>query len=392
MEKNNPKRTQRARTASLVVIGSTGSIGMQTLEVVDHLLRQGYSIRVSGLAANRNPLFSEQLKTYKPAGYCFSGPLTEIPETARRFASVESMLEALRPDFAMIASSGGVSLSYALKAVETSRRVCLANKESVVLGGRLIPEKAKALGKELIPVDSEHSGLFQLLLGTDPAEIRKAYITASGGALRDWSESEKERATVDQVLRHPNWKMGAKITVDSATLMNKALEMIEAKFLFELPTEKIGVAFCRNSFIHALIEYHDGHYKMHAGVPDMRVPIGYALTYPERVPPPGAYGVQEKGARGLFEPMALKQAEPEEYPALRLARTVLDAPNALRIALNGANEAAVQLFLEKRISFGEVTRVVERAIRSQEACEVAGFSEIITLHEQIKARVLRSVA
>ena len=200
---------QREKTATCVVIGSTGSIGTQTLQVIDRLSARGYGMRVVGLAARSHPSFIQQLKTYRPAGYCFASPLTGIPETARRYSSVEEMLDALRPDMAMIASSGGISLSYALKAIETSKRLCLANKESVVLGGRLIPERAKALGKELIPVDSEHSGLFQLLLGTDRKEIRKVYITASGGALRDWDESRKENASVERVLRHPNWQMGA---------------------------------------------------------------------------------------------------------------------------------------------------------------------------------------
>lgn len=381
------QRIFRTKPATCAVIGSTGSIGTQTLEVIDHLSKQGFSIRVVGMAANNNPVFAEQLKTFRPAGYCFNGPLTEIPEAVRRFESVESMLEAERPDFTVIASSGGVSLSYALKAAETSRRICLANKESVVLGGRLIPERVKALGKELIPVDSEHSGLFQLLLGTDPSEIQMAYITASGGALRDWDVSKKEDATVEQVLRHPNWKMGAKITVDSATLMNKALEMIEAKFLFGLPTEKIGVAFCHNSFIHALIAYRDGHYKMHAGMPDMRIPIAYAFTCPERVSAPEGHDVIRDGYNGLFEPILLKPADPEAHPALRLARTVLEEPNALRIALNAANEAAVQLFLEKRVSFGEVTRIVEKAVSSQEAWEIESPSEILEFHEEIKRRV-----
>jgi len=287
----------------------------------------------------------------------------------------------------MIASSGGISLSYALKALETSKRLCLANKESVVLGGRLIPERAKALGKELIPVDSEHSGLFQLLLGTDRKEIRKVYITASGGALRDWDESRKENASVEQVLRHPNWQMGAKITVDSATLMNKALEMIEAKFLFDLPKETIAAAFCHNSFVHAVLAYWDGHFKIHAGPPDMRIPIAYSLTYPERVSVLEENGTAVEDPRSLFEPMILKPADTAVHPPLRLAQAVIDAPSSLRIALNAANEAAVLLFLQRKVTFGELTRLVERTVLSQEAYEVTELSQILELHEGIKRRV-----
>jgi len=297
------------------------------------------------------------------------------------------MLDALHPDMTMIASSGGISLSYALKALETSKRLCLANKESVVLGGRLIPERAKALGKELIPVDSEHSGLFQLLLGTDRKEIRKVYITASGGALRDWDESRKENASVEQVLRHPNWQMGAKITVDSATLMNKALEMIEAKFLFDLPKETIAAAFCHNSFVHAVLAYWDGHFKIHAGPPDMRIPIAYSLTYPERVSVLEENGTAVEDPRSLFEPMILKPADTAVHPPLRLAQAVIDAPSSLRIALNAANEAAVLLFLQRKVTFGELTRLVERTVLSQEAYEVTELSQILELHEGIKRRV-----
>jgi len=378
---------QREKTATCVVIGSTGSIGTQTLQVIDRLSARGYGMRVVGLAARSHPSFIQQLKTYRPAGYCFERPLTGIPETARRYGAVEEMLDALHPDMTMIASSGGISLSYALKALETSKRLCLANKESVVLGGRLIPERAKALGKELIPVDSEHSGLFQLLLGTDRKEIRKVYITASGGALRDWDESRKENASVEQVLRHPNWQMGAKITVDSATLMNKALEMIEAKFLFDLPKETIAAAFCHNSFVHAVLAYRDGHFKIHAGPPDMRIPIAYSLTYPERVSVLEENGTAVEDPRSLFEPMILKPADTAVHPPLRLAQAVIDAPSSLRIALNAANEAAVLLFLQRKVTFGELTRLVERTVLSQEAYEVTELSQILELHEGIKRRV-----
>ncbi|HQI99738.1 MAG TPA: 1-deoxy-D-xylulose-5-phosphate reductoisomerase, partial [Thermotogota bacterium] len=237
------------------------------------------------------------------------------------------------------------------------------------------------------PVDSEHSGLFQLLLGTDRKEIRKVYITASGGALRDWDESRKENASVEQVLRHPNWQMGAKITVDSATLMNKALEMIEAKFLFDLPKETIAAAFCHNSFVHAVLAYWDGHFKIHAGPPDMRIPIAYSLTYPERVSVLEENGTAVEDPRSLFEPMILKPADTAVHPPLRLAQAVIDAPSSLRIALNAANEAAVLLFLQRKVTFGELTRLVERTVLSQEAYEVTELSQILELHEGIKRRV-----
>jgi 1-deoxy-D-xylulose-5-phosphate reductoisomerase len=384
-------RTPEEKT--LAVIGSTGSVGIQTLDAVERLNRNGFAFRIVALAADKNPLFDSQLKKYQPEGFCFNGPTSGLPGKSIAYATVEELLEALKPDYAVIASSGGQTLAFTLKAIETSHRVCLANKESIVLGGKIVMDKAKAYETEIIPVDSEHSAVFQLLVKTRRDEIKKVILTASGGALREWSAEQKESARVDQVLKHPSWKMGPKITVDSATLVNKALEMIEAKFLFNLKPEEIDVVFCYNSYVHAIVSLTDGYHTYHAGKPDMRIPIAYSLTYPRRMSEEVVFG--DETAKpfydSFFEPIQLKKVELERYPAIRLAKMLLDAPNSLSVAFNASNEAAVHRFLEGKIAFSAILRIVEETVTRQSAFEIDDPAALLVFHHHIKLKTYTQI-
>ena len=345
---------------SMAVLGSTGSIGTQALELVRlHPDR----FRVSALTAHRNrELLFRQVREFRPdmAGLTEPIPLTDVPEDLR-FCHWVMGKEALHAaaaevssDMVLVSVVGIAGLQSVMDALTAGRQVLLANKEALVTGGHLVMEAARKAGKPLLPVDSEHSAIFQCLQGAAPNRPVRLLLTASGGPFRTWDKARMDAATPAQALKHPNWSMGAKITIDSASMFNKALEIMEARWLFDMPPEKIQVVVHPQSIVHSAVEFADGAVLAQLGVPDMRVPIQYAMAYPERL---------TTGSRPLdlfaLGQLTFEPGDPERFPALRLAGECLNAGGAACTILNGANEAAVAAFLREEIPFGGITRLVE---------------------------------
>ncbi len=348
---------------SITIIGSTGSIGTQALQLVA-LHRDRY--RVAAMTAHRNrALFFEQVRTFRPevAGLTEPVPMSEIPEDCRfcRWVMGKEALHVaaaeVKADMVLVSVVGIAGLQSVMDALQAGQQVLLANKEALVTGGHLVMEAARKIGKPLLPVDSEHSAIFQCLQGTAGNQPTKLLLTASGGPFRTWTKEQIANATREQALNHPNWNMGAKITIDSASMFNKALEIMEARWLFDMPPEKIEVVVHPQSIVHSAVEFADGAVIAQLGVPDMRVPIQYAMSYPERLPT----GSKPLDLFALGQ-LTFEKGDETRFPALRLAKECLNAGGAACTVLNGANEAAVAAFLQGDIPFGGITRLVEGAL------------------------------
>lgn len=364
---------------TIALLGSTGSIGRQSLEVAETL-----GLTVTALTANRSvELLEAQCRKFRPRlAVCMdpaaAGELKlRLADTGIRVAGgMEGLLEAAAldgTDVVLTAVMGMVGLRPTLAALELGRRVALANKETLVCAGELVMETARRCGGEVVPVDSEHSAIFQCLQGCrDRGEIRRLILTASGGPFFGKKREELEGVTVEQALRHPNWSMGAKITVDSATMMNKGLEVIEAMRLYEMPLEKISVVIHRESIIHSLVEYCDNAILAQLGSADMRLPIQYALTWPERTCGPAA-------PLDLLNcpPLTFAPPDEENFPCLALAKAAARTGGTATAILSGANEAAVGAFLAGKIGFGEIVRRVARAMDAVPAVQSPTLDEIL---------------
>jgi len=346
----------------IVLLGSTGSVGTQSLDVCRTL-----GCRVSALAAGSNiKLLEAQAREFLPdLAAVFDERAGRELKTALADTSVkvvygaEGVCEAARwkrGDIAVNAIVGMNGLEPTLCAIGAGKDVALANKETLVVGGSLITDAVKRMGVRLLPVDSEHSAIFQCVQGLLPGQLSRVILTASGGPFFGKSREELENVTAEQALRHPNWSMGSKITVDCATLINKGLEIIEAAYLFGVSEENIDVVVHRESIIHSMVELTDGSVIAQLGVPDMRIPIQYALTYPERVPSTaGRLSLAKIGRLTFFEP------DGDAFPGLRLGRMALKMGGLYPCLMNGANEKAVELFLKGRIGFNRIGELVERA-------------------------------
>ena len=346
------------------LLGSTGSIGRQSLEVI-----AACGMPVPYLTANRGEArMKSQSLQFRPRLAVMMDPAaaadlrTRLADTSIRVASgPEGLVEAAtleEADTVLTAVVGMVGLVPTLAAVRQGKRIALANKETLVCAGELVMNGADQYGAEIVPVDSEHSAIFQCLQGSrDRGEVKRLILTASGGPFWGWDKEAIASATVEQALKHPNWSMGAKITVDSATLMNKGLEFIEAMRLYRMPPEKISIVVHRESIIHSLVEYCDNAVLAQLGVPDMRLPIQYALTWPART---------EAVAKPLdlltCPPLTFHVPDYEAFPCLSLALEAAKTGGTATAVLNGANEAAVGLFLAGQIPFGEIAKRVERAL------------------------------
>ncbi|MBW7904080.1 MAG: 1-deoxy-D-xylulose-5-phosphate reductoisomerase [Phycisphaerae bacterium] len=347
----------------IVILGSTGSIGRAALEVVEGL---GPGARIVGLTARDNgQLLAEQVRRT-------GAPLAAIADErgydalrracpgTRVMAGPEGLVELVRSadaDFVLAAIVGAAGLAATLAAVERGLAVGVANKESLVVAGAILMPLARQRGATIIPVDSEHSAVFQCLSAGRLSEVRKIYLTASGGPFRTWSAAQMAEVTPADALRHPTWSMGPKITIDSATMMNKALEVIEARHLFGLAAEQIDVLVHPQSIVHSMVEYCDGSIIAQMGTPDMKTPIQYAMTYPQRGAAGGA-ALDWKAVRALeFEP-----PDPERFPALRLGYEAARLGGSSGAVLNAANERAVDLFRERRIGFLDIARLSERVL------------------------------
>ena len=347
----------------IAILGSTGSIGTQALDLCR---RHPDRYRVTALTArgNREKLF-EQVREFRPETAGLAGGLdpAEIPEDLKfcRFLSGREALRAAAAeadaDMVLVSIVGIAGLQSVLDALAAGRQVLLANKEALVTGGHLVTDLARKAGKPLLPVDSEHSAIFQCLQAAGGNKPDKILLTASGGPFRTWDRERIEKATREEALKHPNWNMGAKITVDSASMFNKGLEIMEARWLFDLPEDRIEVVVHPQSIVHSAVVFKDGAVLAQLGEPDMRVPIGYAMSYPERletgVPAPDLFALGS---------LTFERPDEQKFPALRLARECLRAGGAACTVFNGANEEAVAAFLRGEIPFGEIARRVERAL------------------------------
>ena len=351
---------------TIAILGSTGSIGTQALELV-RLHSEEFRVVALTARSSREKLF-EQVREFRPevAGLTEPIPMSEIPEDVR-FCRWVMGEEALRvaaaevpADMVLVSVVGIAGLQSVMDALGANRQVLLANKEALVTGGHLVMDAAKRIGKPILPVDSEHSAIFQCLQGAGGNQPVRLLLTASGGPFRTWTREQMQNATRAQALKHPNWSMGAKITIDSASMFNKALEIIEAHWLFDMPPEKIQVVVHPQSIVHSAVEFADGAVLAQLGVPDMRVPIAYAMTYPRRIP---------TGSKPLdlfsIGTLTFEPGDPVRFPALRLAGECLNAGGAACTILNGANEMAVAAFLRDEIPFGAISRIVEGTL---EAC------------------------
>jgi len=362
------------------ILGSTGSIGKQTLDIVRNNKSR---FKITALTANTNiQLLCEQAKEFKPETIAIAdiskyGELKRMIENDIRDIRVlsgrEGIVEAAtyeNTDLVLSAIVGIAGLEPIYNAIKERKRIALANKETLVTAGGIIMKEAAKRNVKIIPVDSEHSAIFQCM-GNDRNNISKIILTASGGPFRTKTYKEITKATVADALNHPNWIMGKKITVDSATLMNKGLEVIEAKWLFDISPDKIEVCIHPQSIIHSMVEYADGSVIAQLGVPDMRLPIQYALTYPHRIE---ASGKKLK----LTEVKQLTFEEPDlnRFPCLKLAYDALQLGDSACIVLNGANEVAVNSFLQGKIRFTDIYRLVYSALEKHKITTVSSIKDV----------------
>jgi 1-deoxy-D-xylulose-5-phosphate reductoisomerase len=359
----------------VAILGSTGSIGKTTLEVIGaHPER----FRVVALTAHRNSdALVEQVKRHKPdlAVLADGNSLPSETVDGTRLASGNgAVLEAAaHPGVDIVVNGlvGAAGLEPTLTALEAGKRLALANKESLVVGGPLVMQALSEKGGELIPVDSEHSAVFQCLQGSDRDSVKRLVLTASGGPFRDRDPAELVNVTPEEALRHPTWDMGAKITIDSATLVNKALEVVEAHFLFGMPYDRVDVVIHPQSIVHSLVEFQDGSVLAQLGYPTMALPVLYALTYPERLPYPApSLDLAAVGSLS-FEAVA-----PGRFPAFELGRQAAVSGGTAPAAFNASSEEAVAAFLAGRLSFNGIAEVIGEVLGRQEVEEVAGLDVV----------------
>ena len=369
-----------AQPVRIAILGSTGSIGRSALAVVEaHADR----LAVVGLAAGENDeLFAAQLAAHRPAVAAMAtGAAVDRLQArggtagARLVGTGRDGLTAVatQPDVDVVlcASAGTDALEAVVAAIEARKTIALANKEVLVMAGAIVAEAAERCGVAILPVDSEHNAIHQCLHGRPAAEVRRLILTASGGPFRGWTASELEEVGPHQALQHPTWKMGRKITIDSATLMNKGLEVIEAHWLFGVPAERIDVVVHPQSVVHSMVELTDGSIIAQLGVTDMKLPIQYAFSYPDRWPSPVPTLDLVKAGRLEFD-----QPDTETFPCLRLAYRALTAERSLPVVLNAANEVAVARFLEGQLAFPSIARVIERTMDRHTPAAVATIADV----------------
>lgn len=359
----------------IAVLGATGSIGAQTLDIVR---RHPDMFAATCLTAHSSAdkLF-ELVREFRPQVAALEEEPAVIPEDVKFCqwvfgkGSSARAVEMSDAQDALCAIVGIAGLDAVWTALDRCERVLLANKEALVTGGALVTEKAKRLNKPLLPVDSEHSAIFQCLQAAGENPVSSIILTASGGALRSWKKEDMPRASVADVLRHPTWNMGGKITVDCATMLNKGLEVIEAHYLFNMPVDRIDVVIHPQSVIHSMVEFEDGAVLAQLGNPDMRGPIGYAMGFPKRV---------EYGAKKLdfaqIAALTFEKPDMEKYRCLGLAIEALREGGSSPVVLNGANEAAVSRFLKGQINFGDIADTVENVLNRAETTPIRRIEDV----------------
>ncbi len=364
----------------VAVLGSTGSIGRQTLEVIDAL--PGH-FSVIGLAGGRNTtLLAEQIAKFQPRFVFHQETKTPPPTTEYEFLPMEEIARHPEIDLVVVATSGKWGLKPTLAAVRAGKQVALSNKESLVMAGGIITAEAKSNSAQIIPVDSEHSAIWQCLEG-ETGKVSKIILTASGGPFLHYSKAKLAKVTPEQALQHPSWQMGNKVTIDSATLMNKGLEAIEARWLFDMHLDSISVLIHPQSIVHSMVEFADGSIKAQLGQPDMRLPIQYALSYPERLTNPHL-------PRLDWENMPELTFEPPDFgafPCLRIAIEAGKQGGTYPAVLCGADEIAVQQFLAGKIKFTDIAKLVEQTLDEHKAVSNPSLEEIIAADDWARDKV-----
>jgi len=374
---------------NIVILGSTGSVGTQALEIISNYPDE---FKIVGLSAGKNiSLLKEQIEKFKPEIVSVADE-----ESSRKLRDIEvpvfygeegliKVATCKNADIILTAVVGSVGLLPTIEAIKSGKDIALANKETLVVAGEFVMDLAKKNNVKIIPVDSEHSAIFQCLVGEDSKNIERIILTCSGGSFFGKTSKELENVSVDNALKHPNWNMGAKITIDSATLMNKGLEIIEAHHLFEIPYEKIEVVIHRQSLIHSIVEFCDGNLKAQLGVPDMKLPILYALTYPERI--------ESNLPKINFSKLKLDFEEPdvETFTCLNLAIEAGKKGNIFPCVLNASNEIAVEYFLKKKINFLEIPKIIDYILSKFEKVENLTIEKIIEIDKEVKKKTRKYI-
>lgn len=378
---------------TISILGSTGSIGCNTLKVIEHLKEY----RVVALAAGRNMAkLADQVERFKPDFVSCENEISatelekilgerkiEAPPIEIGPAGLEKVAANSATETVVSATVGAVGFVPTLRAIEAGKRVALANKETLVMAGELMMKAAERSGAQVLPVDSEHNALHQCLRGEKKNEVKRLILTASGGPFRNKTKTEIENATREQALNHPNWKMGDKITIDSATLMNKGLEVIEAKWLFGFDADRISVVIHPQSVVHSMVEMIDGSVIAQLGVTDMKHAIQYALTYPER-----KTACMEPLDFTRLTELNFETPDLERFPCLGLAYRALKAGGTTPAALNAANEVAVQAFLDGKIRLSDIPKIIESIIDSHEPTEVSSLDAVLEADAWARSRAI----
>lgn len=388
-----PSTACRPVRRRIAVLGSTGSIGTNTLDVVAHLSDR---LEIVGLSAHsRIDLLLEQTALFRPRFVCLTDPDQELDnhrlplgtELLRGPEGLARMVTAPEVDVVVTAIVGAAGLEGTWAALEAGKTVAVANKETLVMAGPLVTDLARRRGGRLLPVDSEHSAIFQALQGSSLNEVERLVLTGSGGPFRGKSRQQLESVSIEQALRHPTWSMGRKITIDSATLMNKALEVIEARWLFEMPAERIEVIIHPESIIHSFVEFRDGAILAQLSPPDMRLPIQYALTYPERLPGPTRRLDWRSLSKWHFE-----QPDLETFPALQLGFEVAQRGGTCGAVLNAANEVAVRAFLDGELAFLDIPRACRAALDHHHYQARPTLAELASIDRWARQEVCRWIS
>jgi len=364
---------------NVVLLGSTGSIGTSTVKVAEDLPDR---IRLLGLAAGNNAeLLLEQARQHRPEAISINHPekVRDLGKSVGAATQVYSGDEGLiklatlpAADIVLIAIVGTAGLKPALAAIRAGKDIAIASKEILVMAGEIVMREARQHGVRVLAVDSEHSAIFQCLDGKPPASVRKLWLTASGGPFRNTPKEEFPNITVERALKHPSWVMGKKITIDSATLFNKGLEMIEARWLFDIGMERVGVLVHPQSIVHSMVEFVDGALLAQLSTPDMCLPIQYALTYPDRAP---SSRVQTDFAK--LGSLTFEEPDAERFPALKLARRAGEVGGTLPAVLNAANEVAVEAFVNRKINFPQITEIVRRTMDAHKVVSHPTLEQIL---------------
>lgn len=376
----------------VVILGSTGSIGKSSLQVIREFPEK---FKVLGIAAKSSiNLLIEQIKEFSPEYVAVYDKkaceqLKKEVKSVKILCGIEGLLEIARlkdADIVLSAIVGAAGLLPTYEAIKAGKTLALANKESLVMAGGLIKNEAKKSGAKIIPVDSEHSAVFQCINSWNKAYIKKIWLTASGGPFWKMKPHEIENVTAEEALNHPKWKMGKRITIDSATLMNKGFEVIEAHFLFDIPTENIGVLIHPQSIVHCLVEFIDGTYLAQMSVPDMKAPIALALSLPERLPE-----IVKPIDWGSLHQLNFELPDTELFPCLKLAYEAVQAGNSMPAVLNAADEVAVEAFLSGRLKFKEIYKIIKKVMDAHNVFPVSSIEDIIKADKWARKKALEEI-